>query len=115
LFLLKNAICITVKVKDILSLVKRSALLYTINLILLALGERINPMASIFSVKLSVSASMYKWLGSVVITKGLVYITAALSSQYINIHNTSEIAKLVISYLCFFTLLRANACEGCRY
>lgn len=80
LFLIGNAICITVKVKDIVSLVKRSTLLYTINLILLALGERINPIASIFRVRLSASTSIHKWLGSVVIAKGLVYITAALSS-----------------------------------
>jgi hypothetical protein len=79
LFLLKNVICITVKIKDILSLVKRFALLYIINLILLALGERINPIASIFSVRLSAFASMHKWLRSVVITEGLVYIAAALS------------------------------------
>jgi hypothetical protein len=80
LFLVGNAIYITVRVKDIVSLVERSALLYTINLILLALGERINPMASIFRVRLSASASIHKWLGSVVIAKGLVYIVAALSS-----------------------------------
>jgi hypothetical protein len=80
LFLLKNAIYITVKVKNILSLIKRSALLYIINLIPLALRERINLMASIFSVRLSAFASMHKWLGSVVVTEGLVHIAAALSS-----------------------------------
>jgi hypothetical protein len=60
LFLVKNAICITVKVKDITSLVKRSALLYIINLMLLALEERINLMASIFRIRLSVSANIHK-------------------------------------------------------
>jgi hypothetical protein len=79
LFLIRNAICITVKVKNITSLIRRSALLYTINLMLLALRERINLMASIFRVRLSASASMHKWLGSIVMAKGLVYIAAALS------------------------------------
>jgi hypothetical protein len=50
LFLVRNTICITIRVKDIISLVKYSTLLYIINLILLALGEYINPIASIFRV-----------------------------------------------------------------
>jgi hypothetical protein len=80
LFLMGNVICITVRVKDIVSLIKRSALLYTINLMLLALGERINFIASISRVRLSASASMHEWLRSVVMAKGLVHIAAALSS-----------------------------------
>jgi hypothetical protein len=99
LFLVGNAICITIGMKDITSLVKRSALLYTINLVPLALGERINPMASIFRMRLSASASMHEWLGSVVMAEGLVHIAAALSSQRVNIHNISGVAKLVVSHL----------------
>ncbi|KAH8773380.1 hypothetical protein F5882DRAFT_300135, partial [Hyaloscypha sp. PMI_1271] len=60
LFLVRNTICITIRVKDIASLVRRSTLLYIINLILLALGERINPIASIFRVKLSASTSIHE-------------------------------------------------------
>jgi hypothetical protein len=80
LFLIGNAICITIRVKDIASLVKRFTLLYIINLMLLALKECINLIASIFKVRLSAFASMHEWLGSVVIAKGLVYIVIALSS-----------------------------------
>jgi hypothetical protein len=80
LFLIGNAICITIRVKDIISLVKRFTLLYTINLMLLALRKHINLIASIFKVRLSASTSIHEWLGSVVIAKGLVYIIAALSS-----------------------------------
>ena len=47
LFLVGNTIYITISVKDIISLVERSTLLYIINLILLALREYINPIASI--------------------------------------------------------------------
>jgi len=114
LFLIGNAICITVEVKDIASLIKRFALLYTINLMPLALKKRMNPIASIFRVKLSASANMHKWLKSVVIAEGLVYIAAALSSQHVNIHNTSGVAKLMVSHLCFFILSKANVCKGCR-
>jgi hypothetical protein len=99
LFLVGNAIFITVGVKDIASLVERSALLCTINLMPLALGERMNPIASIFRVRLSASASMHEWLGSVVMAEGVVHIAAALSSQRVNIHNTSGVAKLVVSHL----------------
>jgi hypothetical protein len=67
-------------VKDIISLVKRFTLLYIINLMLLALRERINLIASIFKVRLSAFTSMHEWLGSVVIVKGVVYIAVALSS-----------------------------------
>jgi hypothetical protein len=60
LFLVRNIIYITIGVKDIISLVKRSTLLYIINLILLALEEYINPIASISRVWLSISTSIYK-------------------------------------------------------
>jgi hypothetical protein len=58
LFLVGNTICITVRVEDIASLVKRSALLCIINLMLLALGERMNPVAITFRAKLIASASI---------------------------------------------------------
>jgi hypothetical protein len=67
-------------VKDIISLIKRSTLLYIINLMLLALKEHINSIASIFKIRLSAFINIYKWLESVIIAKGLVYIIAALSS-----------------------------------
>jgi hypothetical protein len=60
LFLVRNAICITIKVKDIASLIKRFALLYIINLMLLALREYINLIASIFKVQLSASINIHK-------------------------------------------------------
>jgi len=60
LFLVRNAICITIRVKDVASLVKRFALLCTINLMLLALRERMNLIASIFRVRLSAFTNMHK-------------------------------------------------------
>ena len=59
LFLMGNIIYITVGVKDIASLIERSALLYIINLMPLALRERINPIASIFRVRLSASINIH--------------------------------------------------------
>ena len=51
-FIVRNVICLTLKVKDVASLiniatlVKRSSMIYTINLVLLALEEHINIVAS---------------------------------------------------------------------
>jgi hypothetical protein len=50
LFLIRNTIYIIIRVKDIISLVKHSTLLYIINLILLTLEEYMNPIASIFRI-----------------------------------------------------------------
>ncbi|KAF4625874.1 hypothetical protein G7Y89_g12291 [Cudoniella acicularis] len=38
---------------------------------------------------------MHEWLGSIVMAEGLVHVAAALSSQHVNIYNTSGVAKLV--------------------
>jgi hypothetical protein len=99
LFLVGNAIYITTK--DVASLVERSALLCTINLVPLALGERMNPMASICRVRLTALSSMHEWLGSVAIAEGLVHAAAAIASRHVNIYTTSRVAELVVSYLCF--------------
>jgi hypothetical protein len=45
-FMVKNVICFTLEVKDITSLVKRFSVICIINLILLALREYINIIAS---------------------------------------------------------------------
>jgi hypothetical protein len=80
LFLIRNIIYITINIKDIVSLIRRFALLYIINLMPLALREYINLIASIFGIRLSTSINIHEWLRSVVIAKGLVHIATALSS-----------------------------------
>jgi hypothetical protein len=60
LFLVGNAVCLSIKVKDIISLIKRFGLLYIINLIPLALGEYINLIASFYGVRLSAYISIYE-------------------------------------------------------
>ena len=102
LFLVGNAICIYVK--DVASLVERFALLCTINLVPLTLGERMNPLANICRVRLGASASMHEWLGSVAIVEALVHTAAAMSSQHVNINTTSGVAELVVSHLYFLNL-----------
>jgi hypothetical protein len=45
-FIVKNVICFILEVKDVISLMKRFSVIYIINLILLALKEYINIIAS---------------------------------------------------------------------
>ncbi|KAG9231343.1 hypothetical protein BJ875DRAFT_383176, partial [Amylocarpus encephaloides] len=60
LFLVRNVVCLSIKVKDVASLIKRSSLLYIINLVLLALGEHINLVVSFYGVRLSAYTSIYE-------------------------------------------------------
>jgi hypothetical protein len=60
LFLVRNTVCLSVKVKDVASLIKYSALLYIINLVPLALGEHINLVASFYKVRLKAYTSIYE-------------------------------------------------------
>ncbi|PVH68072.1 hypothetical protein DL98DRAFT_395368, partial [Cadophora sp. DSE1049] len=88
LFLVGNAVCLSVEVKDVASLIKRSGLLCIINLVPLALGEHMNLVASFCGVRLSAYASMHKWLGRVVMAEGLIHSAAAISSQSLNLQST---------------------------
>ncbi|KAH8653957.1 hypothetical protein BGZ60DRAFT_386823 [Tricladium varicosporioides] len=115
LFLIGNAISITAGVKDVASLIERSALLCTINLVPLVLGERMNPIANICRVRLGTSASMHEWLGSVVIAEGLVHTVAAISSQHVNIHKTSGVAKLVAAAVGTVLLSSSVTCVRRRF
>jgi hypothetical protein len=60
LFLVKNIVYLSVKVKDITSLIKRLGLLYIINLMPLALREYINLVANFYKVKLRAYASIHE-------------------------------------------------------
>lgn len=99
LFLVGNAVCLSIEVKDVVSLTKRSALLCIINLVPLALGEHMNFVASFCGVRLSAYASLHEWLGRVVIAEGLIHSVAAISSQHINLQSTFVVAKIIVGNL----------------
>lgn len=107
-FVVGNLICLTLEVKDIVSLVnvatlvKRSGVICTINLVPLALGEHMNMVASWCGLSLGVYARMHEWLGLVAIVEGLVHTTAGAASQKPDLHSTSGIATLAVSRLGFF-------------
>jgi hypothetical protein len=60
LFLVRNIVCLSIKVKDISSLTKRSGLLYIINLVLLVLGEYMNLVANFCGVRLRAYTSIHE-------------------------------------------------------
>ena len=113
LFLVVNIIYITTK--DITSLIERFTLLYIINLVLLALRKRINPMASIYKVKFASLFRIYEQLKSIVIAEDLIHVITAIYSRYINIYIISEVIKLIVNYFYFLNLLTVNAYKGYRY
>jgi hypothetical protein len=79
-FVVRNVFCLTFGVKNVASLVKRSGVIYIINLILLALREHINVVASWYRLSLRAFVYIYKWLGIVALVKGLVYIIVGAAS-----------------------------------
>ena len=96
-FVVGNVICFTLEVKDVATLVKRSGVICTINLVPLALGEHMNMVASWCGLSLGAYARIHEWLGIVVIVKGLVHTAAGAASQKLDLHTTSGIATLAVS------------------
>jgi len=93
-FVVGNVICLISEVKDVASLVKRSGVICTINLIPLALGEHMNMVASWCRLLLRTYARIHEWLGIVAIVEGLVHTVAGVASQKLDLHTTSGIATL---------------------
>lgn len=93
-FVVGNVICFTLEVKDVATLVKRSGVICTINLVPLALGEHMNMVASWCGLSLGAYARIHEWLGIVVIVEGLVHTAAGAASQKLDLHTTSGIATL---------------------
>jgi hypothetical protein len=96
-FLVGNILCITIQVKDIPELVRRSGLISTINLMPLTLGPYINRIASYCGLRLDVYARIHRWLGRTAIIEGLVHTAAAASLHTPNLRERSDIAALTVS------------------
>jgi hypothetical protein len=102
-FVVGNVICLTLEVKDVAGLVKRSGVICTINLVPLALGGHMNMVASWCGLSLGAFARIHEWLGIVALVEGLVHTVAGAASQKIDLHATSGIATLTVSRLGFLT------------
>jgi hypothetical protein len=99
-FIIGNIVCLTVEVKDVASLVKRSGMICTINLVPLALGEHMDVVVSWCGLSLEAYARMHEWLG-IVIVEGLLHTVAGAASQKLDLHTTSGTATLAVSQLGF--------------
>src|SRR5450432_2567218 len=80
-FLIGNILYITIRVKDIPGLIRRSGLIFIIILMPLLLGGYMNLIANYCGIRLGFYARMHRWLGRVVIVQGLVHTAAAVSLQ----------------------------------
>jgi hypothetical protein len=98
LFLVGNILCITIRVKDIPELVRRSGLMSTISLMPLSLGAHMNLIASRCGLRLDVYARIHRWLGRTAIIEGLVHTAAAASLHTPNLRERSDIAALTVSF-----------------
>ena len=98
-FLVGNVLCITVRVKDISGLTRRSGLMSTINLTPLSLGAQMNLIASRCGIRLSTYARIHRWLGRVAIVEGLIHTAAAASLRKPNLRTHSDVAALTVSWI----------------
>jgi hypothetical protein len=105
-FVVGNVICLALEVKDVASLVKRSGVICTINLVPLALGEHMNMFASWCGLSLGAYARIHEWLGIVAIVEALVHTAAGAASQKLDLHTNSGIATLAVSRLGLLTCER---------
>lgn len=96
-FLAGNILSMTLFIGSKAEFISRSAMICTINLIPLALGARMNIIASRCGVKLSSYSRAHRWLGRVVIIESLVHTAVALSSQKPDLRKLEDIAGLVVS------------------
>jgi hypothetical protein len=96
-FVIGNAICLGIGVKDLVGLTKRSGIMCTINLMPLAFGAHMNVVANWCGVSLLAYTRMHKWLGRMVMAEGLLHAAVGASSQKINLHSTTGVASLTVS------------------
>jgi hypothetical protein len=98
-FLGGNILSMKLNVRTKADFISRSAMVCTINLIPLALGARMNIIASRCGIKLSTYSRAHRWLGRVAIIEGLIHVAVAMSSQKPDLRKLHDIAGLVVSAL----------------
>jgi hypothetical protein len=98
-FLVGNVLYITIRVKDVPRLTRRSGLISIIILMPLLLEGYMNLIANYCGIRLSSYARMHRWLGRVAIVQGLVHTAAAVSLQKPDLYIPSDIGGLIISYI----------------
>lgn len=96
-FLITNVLCITIGVQDTSTLMKRTALMSTINLIPLSLGHHINFIFDRCGIKSKDYGRIHRWLGRAAVVEGFMHSVVAATSHAFNMHATSQVAAWVVS------------------
>jgi predicted ferric reductase len=98
-FLMENVFYITIEIKDIFKLTRRSELMFIIILMPLSLGGNMNLIVNYCGIGLDAYARMHRWLGGVAIVQGLIHTAAAVSLQKPDLRIPSDIGGLTVSYV----------------
>jgi hypothetical protein len=96
-FLVGNIICLLIDGNDRLKILHLSGLLFTANIIPLALGSRMNFAVNFIGLGLERYGQIHQWIAWVAVIEGLVHVTLALLSQGLDMKNTGQIAALTVS------------------
>jgi hypothetical protein len=90
-----NASYLVVTVRDRQDLLHQTALLFTVNLIPLALGSHMNALIDLFQVSLDGYSRLHRWIGWLAIVEGLVHTAIALTEKP-GIKSVPQIAAVVV-------------------
>lgn len=96
LFLLANVIALSLYVDDLLTFVRRSGLICTINLMPLFLGGRMNVIVNSCRLSLHTFSRIHRWLGRIVILEGFIHVVAAVSHRTPTMENVADRAALAV-------------------
>lgn len=105
-FLLRNIFCITFKPK-MSTFITRTDVIILVNLIPLALGSRLNLVASSCGVGTEPHKRFHRWLGWIATAEGIIHSVAASIHEKPTLDRSSIRAAVVIR-LFFYTLKPAN-------
>ncbi len=96
-FLIANILCLTVKVHDSSTFVKRTGQMSAINMIPLALGHQTNLIFDRCGISSEDCGRMHRWLGRTAVAEGLVHSIVAVTSRTPNMRATPRVAAWVVS------------------
>ena len=96
-YLIGNALCLSIGVTSRKHLVQRTGLLSTVNLIPLALGSHMNIVINRVGLGLETYNRIHRWIARVAVLEGLLHTVLAIISQTPDLHSSTQRAAVVVS------------------
>jgi hypothetical protein len=96
IYLVGNALCLTIGITSRTQLLKRAGMLSTVNLMPLALGAHMNLLINQLGLGLEAYHRIHRWIARVTIVEGLLHVALALTSQAPNLHDSAQRAAIVV-------------------